>query len=70
MAGKRVSVTRETDSGRNEKFRDNRTGQDMSRSEFVRKIEKGDYPNYHVREIDGVKTPASNPDTSQNNNLD
>lgn len=70
MAGKRVSVTRETDSGRNETFRDNRTGQEMSRTEFVRKIEKGDYPNHHVREINGVKTPASNPDTSQNNNLD
>ena len=70
MANKRVSVTRESETGRNENFHDNRTGQDMSRAEFVRKIEQGTYPNYHVRKIDGVKIPASNPDKTENNNLD
>ena len=67
---KRVSVTSETDTGRNTKFHDNRTGADMTRAEFVREIEKGNYPTYHIRDINGVKTPVSNPDGSENNNLD
>lgn len=69
MARKRVSVTRESPTGRNRGFRDNRTGQRMSRPEFVRKIEQGGYPNYHVRRVHGVKTPVSNPDRSGHNNL-
>lgn len=67
---KRVRVTQESDTGRNERFHDNRTGRDMSRPEFVRQIESGNYPNYHIREINGVRTPVSNPDSSENNNLD
>jgi hypothetical protein len=69
MANKRVSVTSESATGRNTRFHDNRTGTDMSRSEFVRKIEQGSYPNYHVRDVNGVKTPASNPDGKPGNNL-
>jgi hypothetical protein len=42
----------------------------MSRSQFVKKIENGNYPNYHVRNIGGVKTPVSNPDGKSGNNLD
>lgn len=68
--GKRVTVTRENDTGRNETFHDNVTGRDMTRAEFVRQIESGNYPNYHVREINNVRTPVSNPDSSENNNLD
>lgn len=67
---KRVTVTQESDSGRNERFHDNYTGQDMTRGEFVRQIRQGNYDNYHVREINGVPTPVSNPDNSENNNLD
>lgn len=70
MARKRITVTKESDSGRNQKFHDNRTGGDMSRTQFVKKIEHGDYQKYHVRNINGVKTPVSNPDSSKNNNLD
>ena len=66
----RITVTRESESGRNEQFRDNRTGTIMSRAEFVRQIEAGNYPNYHVREINNVNTPVSNPDSSEANNLD
>ncbi len=66
---KRVKVTGETDSGRNTQFHDNFTGADMSRAQFVREIERGNYPNYHVRDMNGVKTPASNPDDKRNNNL-
>ena len=70
MGRKRVTVTKESETGRNQQFHDNRTGADMNRPEFVRKIEDGKYPNYHVRKINGLKTPASNPDESESNNLD
>lgn len=66
---KRVSVTKESPSGRNIAFRDNKTGQKMTRNQFVQQINKGNYQNYHIRTINGVKTPASNPDRSTRNNL-
>ena len=69
MGRKRVTVTQETDSGRNQKFHDNYTGADMTRAGFVRQIESGNYDSYHVREINGVKTPVSNPDGKDGNNL-
>lgn len=67
--GKRITVVSESDTGRNQQFRDNVTGQTMSRTSFVQQIDTGNYPNYHVRVIDGVRTPASNPDGSEGNNL-
>lgn len=70
MPRKRVSVTKESPSGRNTNFRDNHKNTNMSRSQFVKKIENGNYPNYHVRNIGGVKTPVSNPDGKSGNNLD
>jgi len=66
---KRVKVTNESDSGRNLRFHDNFTGEDMTRAEFVRAIERGDYPNHHVRVVKGLKTPAANPDGNPRNNL-
>ena len=45
-------------------------GLQHERPELVRQIEKGNYPGYHVRKINNVKTPASNLDKSENNNLD
>ena len=53
---KKVSVTQESNSGRNQRFRDNYTKTEMTRPEFVRQIEKGNYDNYHIREINGVKS--------------
>jgi alpha-acetolactate decarboxylase len=67
--GKRITVVNESESGRNQQFRDNVSGETMSRPVFVQRIESGQYPNYHVRNIEGVKTPASNPDGSDRNNL-
>jgi hypothetical protein len=69
MSRKRITVTQETNTGRNTKFHDNYTGTNMTRTQFVNQIESGNYNNYHVREINGVKTPVSNPDRSTNNNL-
>lgn len=66
---KRISVTRETLTGRNTNFHDNYTGVDMTRAQFVRQINNGNYENYHVRNINGIPTPVSNPDSSRNNNL-
>lgn len=66
---KRITVTSETSTGRNERFHDNFTGTDMTRSQFVNQIKQGNYENYHVRNINGVPTPVSNPDKTRNNNL-
>lgn len=70
IARKKISVTKETDSGRNTEFRNNYTGETMTREQFVKQIKAGNYDNYHVRKINGVDTPVSNPDKSTNNNLD
>jgi len=67
---KSVVVTIEDDSGRNQKFHDNRSGKDMSRAEFVRQIDAGNFDDYHVRKINNVRTPVSNPDRKEGNNLD
>lgn len=69
MARKRVTVTSEDRTGRNLKFRDNYKDKNMTRQEFVKEINLGNYPNYHIRKINGLLTPVSNPDKSQNNNL-
>jgi hypothetical protein len=69
MGRNRISVTKESKTGRNQQFRDNYTNRNMSRAQFVKKIQNGTYSNYHVRNINGVKTPISNPDSSTNNNL-
>lgn len=66
-----VTVTQESDTGRNLKFHDNTTGETMTRAQFVKKIENGLYSDsYYVREINGIKTPCSKPDGSEKNNLD
>lgn len=66
---KRITVTRESSTGRNERFHDNLTGANMTRNQFVNQIRRGNYEDYHVRNINGIPTPASNPDSSRNNNL-
>lgn len=67
---KRVSVTGESDTGRNQDFHDNYNGANMTRTQFVNQINSGNYENYHVRNINNVPTPCSNPDKSTHNNLD
>ncbi len=67
---KSVRVTVEEDSGRNQRFHDDKSGKNMSRTEFVKQIEGGKFPDYHVRKINGLNTPVSNPDRSEGNNLD
>ena len=67
---KTVRVTRESPSGRNQQFYDPRRHSSMNRPEFVKAINAGKYPDYHIRKINGIPTPVSNPDGSQGNNLD
>lgn len=67
---KRVSVISETPTGRNTKFVDNSSGTPMTRAQFVREINQGNYPNYYHRKINGLNTPVSKPDGIKSNNLD
>ena len=69
MSRKNIQVTRETETGRNTRFHDPSKRQDMTRTQFVREIEYGNYPGYYVREINGIKTPVSKPDGSTKNKL-
>lgn len=68
MAGE-LRVTQEDEDGRNTHFQDKRSGKQMTRAQCVQAIEAGLYPDYHVRKINGVKTPCSNPDGKGGNNL-
>ena len=65
----RLGVTREAESGRNLGFVNNRTGEQITRAQFVKKIEQGAYDDYYVRKVNGVETPATNPDKNENANL-
>lgn len=69
MAYKRISVIKETKTGKNVSFKDNKTGKTMTDKEFSKKIDNGLYPNYHNRVINNKKTPCSNPDGKPGNNL-
>lgn len=68
MAAKSVRVTSEDDSGRNQRFHDDKSDKNMSRADFVKRIEAGKFPAYHGRKINDLKTPVS--DKSEGNNLD
>lgn len=70
MSRPRITVTFEDSNGRNQIFHDNYNGENMTRQEFVNRINNGEYNHYHIRNINGVDTPCSNPDSSTNNNLD
>lgn len=67
---KRITVIKEDDKGRNIIFRDNLYGKDLSKEKFVKEIKQGIYKDYHIRTINKVETPVSNPDKSEKNNLD
>lgn len=62
-----VKVVRESNTGRNEGFQDG--NKNMTRNQFVKEIKQGNYENYHIRNINGVDTPVSNPDSSKKDNL-
>ena len=64
---RKVTVIRESETGRNERFQIG--NREVSRAQFVREIKDGEHPDYHIRNINGVNTPVSNPDGKERNNL-
>lgn len=67
MANKKITVVTESQSGRNETFK---VGNGyLGRERLVQSIQNGNHPDYHVRKINGIDTPVSNPDKSSRNNL-
>jgi len=68
MAEPKFKVTKESSTGRNLQFA-RRNWHNVSRAKVVREIESGRHPNMHVRVINWVKTPVTNPDSNTNNNL-
>jgi hypothetical protein len=64
-----VVVVREDDHMRNVDFVDTLTGRAITRAEFVDAIHAGQYPDYYVRNIHGVPTPVSRPNTTTSDNL-
>lgn len=69
MARKQISVVEQDENGRNETFKIHGTNEVVSREELAERIQNGEFDDYHVREINGVKTPVSNPDGKEGNNL-
>ena len=69
MSRKRIKVIKKSDTGRNIQFRDNYTRKVMTDEKLVKEIKEGNYPNYHIRNINHRETPVSNPDKSKDNNL-
>ena len=65
----KLVVTQQSDTGRNTRFTNNQTGDDKTRAQTVKDIKTGKITGYHIRVINGVETPVSNPDNSDNNNL-
>lgn len=69
MKKPRVIVTQESDTGRNQKFRDTKNKERMTRAQFVKKIRQGVYSGYYVRKMNGVQTPVSKPNGFEEDNL-
>jgi hypothetical protein len=65
----RLEKIEENKTGRNTKFRDKKTGEVKTRAKVADEIRKGHYPDYHLRKVNGVDTPCSNPNSSEKDNL-
>jgi len=68
-SSKPVIAIDKSKSGRNELFYDTNKQIELSREEFIVKIQSGGYPGYTVKNIRGTPTPVSNPDGRKANNL-
>jgi Protein of unknown function (DUF3892) len=66
----RLSVISEEKTGMNLRFRDNRTGEDLTRTQVARKIDQGKILGYqHYRNGENRLVIRSIPDDSLTNNL-
>lgn len=68
MAYKKITVTRETESGLNTHFNVPGRGE-ITRGQLAREVDAGKHPGYHTRTVGGRRIVASNPDGSERNNL-
>ncbi len=69
----RVIVTQESDTGRNLRYKDTKTGEKFTTKQFAKAINKKSSvyaDDYHTRMINGISTPCSNPNNTTNDNLD
>ncbi|MER2010242.1 MAG: hypothetical protein ABS939_22645 [Psychrobacillus sp.] len=67
MVDKKITVMSEDKNGRNQTFK---VGNGyLNREQLSQSIKNGNHPNYHVRNINGLDTPVSNPDKFSGNNL-
>jgi hypothetical protein len=66
---KSILVLQESETGRNEIFIDQLTGEVMNRENFVSQIQAGVYPGYTVANFNEISTPISKPDGTMGNNL-
>lgn len=66
---RKLEVTKESDTGENLRFKDPDTNRYMNKNEAIKAVESGTYGAYHVRNNNGKKYIASNPDKSKGNNL-
>ena len=66
----RLIVTDESSTGMNQKFQDTLTGEIITRTEVARRIDSGQYDDYHhYRNEEGKLIIRSNPDGTEDNNL-
>lgn len=63
----RLEVIQQNDTGLNQKFKDNKTGETLTRGQVADRIKN--YPDYHVMKVDGKRVIRSNPDGNAGNNL-
>jgi hypothetical protein len=68
MSKSKITVTSESESGRNTRFDVPGQGE-ITRQALVRQIRDGQHEGYHVRVINGLATPVSNPNGSDRDNL-
>ena len=68
MSGRKITVTSETESGRNTRFNVPSQGE-VTRQTLVQQIRAGEHDDYHVRIINGLATPVSNPNGNGDDNL-
>jgi len=68
-SSRRVIVLKQNEKGRNELFYDTEKRLLLSCEEFVVLIHSGKYPDYTVKEINGLPTPVSKRDSRSTNNL-
>lgn len=67
-----VIVIEKDEDGNNKRFKDINTGAEMTKNQFVKAIKKdenGYQEGYHIRTINGVETPVSNPNSKKSDNL-